>query len=163
MAQKNFKRLLLRIRGSNSFQLSRMSVRKWIGYFYPKDSDDREGEKKEKYSNRHPSTFMGGLPQGWVFFTLILLSTAATWEPGVPGSGWRFPGRLRHDGLLEIESPGRSRHVDLLGLLDWQIPEQVEAWHFEDQTLDRSRQVGLLGPLSWELGNPKVSSVTSTG
>ena len=29
---------------------------------YPKDSDDREGKKKEKYSNRHPSTFMGGLP-----------------------------------------------------------------------------------------------------
>ena len=71
---------------------------------------------------------------------LILSSTIATWEPGVPGSGYRSPGRLKHDSLLEIKSLGRSRQVglpkigslgrlrdvDLLGPLDWQIPEQVE-------------------------------------
>ena len=72
---------------------------------------------------------------------LILSSTVATSEPGIPGSGHRPPGRLRHDSLLEIESPSRSRHVglsrigslgrlryvDLLGPLDWQTPEQAEA------------------------------------
>ena len=30
-------------------------------------------------------------------------------------------------GLLRIGSLGRSRHVNLLGSLDWGIPEQVEA------------------------------------
>ena len=59
----------------------------------------------------------------------------------LPGSRCRSPGRLRHDSLLEIESPGRLsqvgllrigslgrlRHVDLLGPLDWWIPEKVEA------------------------------------
>ena len=70
----------------------------------------------------------------------ILLSTLATREPGVHGSGCRPPGRLRRDSLMEIESPGRSRQVslprtgslgrlrqvDLLGSLDWWIPERVE-------------------------------------
>ena len=53
---------------------------------------------------------------------------------GHPQVRCRFLGRLRYDSLLEIKSPGRSRHVDLLGPLDWWIPEQVEAWQsFEDQ------------------------------
>ena len=30
------------------------------------------------------------------------------------------------NSLLEIESPGRSRHDNLLGPRDWRIPEQVE-------------------------------------
>ena len=34
--------------------------------------------------------------------------------------------RSRQVGLLTVGSLGRSRHVDLLGPLDWQIPEQVE-------------------------------------
>ena len=58
---------------------------------------------------------------------LILSSTVATSEPGIPGSGCRSSGKLRHDSLLETESLGRSRHIAFLGLLDWQIPEQVEA------------------------------------
>ena len=71
---------------------------------------------------------------------LILPSTVATGEPGVPGSGCRSPGKLRCDSLVEIEflgrprhvglprigSLGKLRHVDLLGPLDWQIPKQVE-------------------------------------
>ena len=75
-----------------------------------------------------------------VFLNLILPSTVATGEPGVPGSGCRPPGKLRCDSFLETESPGRprhvslprigslgrSRHVDLLGPLDWQSPKQVE-------------------------------------
>ena len=43
----------------------------------------------------------------------ILPRTVATWEPGIPGSGCRSPGRLRHDSLLEIESPGRPRRDGL--------------------------------------------------
>ena len=62
-------------------------------------------------------------------------------RPGIPGSGCTSLGKLRGDSLLEIESSvksrlvgllrigslGRSRHVNLLGSLDWGIPEQVEA------------------------------------
>ena len=44
---------------------------------------------------------------------LILPSTVATSEPGIPRSGCRSPGRLRHDSLLEIESLGRSRRDGL--------------------------------------------------
>ena len=72
---------------------------------------------------------------------LLLPSTVATREPGIPGSGCRSLGKLRHDSLLEIEAPGRLkrdglprigslgrlRRDDLLGPLDWQLPEQVEA------------------------------------
>ena len=82
----------------------------------------------------------------------ILLSTLATREPGVHGSGCRPPGRLRRDSLMEIESPGRSRqvslprigslgksrHVDLLAPLDCRIPKQAEAWQPpKDQTPKR--------------------------
>ena len=35
--------------------------------------------------------------------------------------------RLRQVGLLRIGSLGRLRCVDLLGLLDWQVPMQDEA------------------------------------
>ena len=106
-------------------------------------------------ANSLPSLSMGELPQGWVFLKLILPSTVPTWEPGIPGSGCRSSGRLRHDSLLQIESLGKLRHVDLprigslgrskrvnlLGPLDWQIPEQVEVWQSpEDQILGRWKQ-----------------------
>ena len=40
--------------------------------------------------------------RGESFFKLILPSTVATWEPGIHGSGWRSPGRLRHDPRDQI-------------------------------------------------------------
>ena len=52
------------------------------------------------------------------FLKLILPSTVAIWEPGVPSSGCRSLSRLRCDSLLEIESLGRSGH--------W-VPGQAEA------------------------------------
>ena len=67
---------------------------------------------------------------------LILPSTVATGEPGVPGSGCRSPGKLRHDSLLEIESLSRSRHAGLQRIA----------------SLGRSRHADLLGPL--ELVDP---------
>jgi len=46
----------------------------------------------------------------------------------------QIPGKLRHDSLLEMQvglprigSLGGSRHDDLLGPLDWRVPEQVVA------------------------------------
>ena len=58
-----------------------------------------------------------------------------------PRSGCRSPGKLSCASFLEIEYLGRwrqvslsrigsldkSRHVDLIGPLDWWIPEQAEA------------------------------------
>ena len=131
-----------------------------------KDNDDRE-EKKEKKNYRPPSISVGGFPWGWVFLKLILPSTIATWEPGILRSGCRSPGRLRHESLLDSESPeqveagqppknwvlGQLRHVDILGPLDWQTPEQVEAWqHFEDQI---PRQADLLRPPDWNWASPR--------
>ena len=66
---------------------------------------------------------------------------------------------MRHNNLLEIKSLVKSRHVDLLRPVDWQIPEQVESRdYFEDQI---PRQVEAGPPprtLRLELGIPKVSS-----
>ena len=65
--QKNFKRLLLKVRGLNSFWLPRMHLKnvcQEVDCFFShlKDSDDREGKKKKK--SRLPSIFMGGLTLG---------------------------------------------------------------------------------------------------
>ena len=48
VAQKNFKRLLLRVRGSNSFQLSRMHLKGICREVdsHLKDNRDREEKKK---------------------------------------------------------------------------------------------------------------------
>ena len=62
---------------------------------------------------------------------LILPSTVATSEPGIPRSGCslleiKSLGRLRQVSLPRIGYLGRSRHVDLLGPLDWWILKHVE-------------------------------------
>ena len=59
---------------------------------------------------------------------LILPSTVATSEPGIPRSGCRSPGRLRHDRLLEVESQGRSRQVGLLRFGSLGRLRNVNSW-----------------------------------
>ena len=80
---------------------------------------------------------------------------------GLPGSGCRPPGRLRHDSLLEIKSLGRSRHVNLqiigplgrlrhVDLLGHWTGRSLSRLRYdnipETRSLGRSRQVDLLGP-----------------
>ena len=70
--------------------------------------------------------------------------------------------RLRHVGLQRIGSLGRSRRVDLLGPLDWWIPEQVEARQPFEGQIPRQVEAGQPpGIPGLELGVPKVSSVAS--
>ena len=69
---------------------------------------------------------------------------------------------LQEVDLLEIESLGRLKHVNLLGPWAGGSPSRVRHDNLLG-TLGRSRQVDLLGPLNWELGIPKISSVTSAG
>ena len=124
--------------------------------------NDFVGEKV--VSPSYSSAILGPPPLGWVFLKLILPSIVATWEPGIPGSGCIFPGRLRCDSLLEIKSPGRLRHDDLLGFLDWRIPKQVEAWQPSEDQIPRQVKAGWPpGTPRLELGVPKISSVTSAG
>ena len=102
-----------------------------------------------------------------VFLKLILSSTIATWEPGIPESGCKFPGSLRFHSLLEIDSLGRSRHVglprigsldrsrhvNLLGSLDWQILKKVEVWQPSKDQIPRQVKAGW-PPGSWARGSP---------
>ena len=132
-----------------------------VDWLFPIWKTVMTGRKTKKKTNRPPSIFIVGHPQGWVFLKLILPSTVATWELGIPGSGCRSPGRLRCDSLLEIESlgrlhvsllrigsKGRSRHFDLLGPLNWWIPEQVEVWQPPEDQIPRQVEVG------WTAGTP---------
>ena len=57
-----------------------------------------------------------------------------------------------------------SRHIDLLGPLDWQIPEQVEVQQTSEYQIPRQVEAGRPpGIPRLELGIPKVSRVTSAG
>ena len=120
-------------------------------------------------ANRLPYIFKGGLPYAWVFLKLILSSTVATWEPCIPGSGCRFPGRLKYDSLLEIKSPDRSKQFGLprIGsLTSWGMLTSWDPWTggspsrlrhdnlLRTRPLGRSRQVYFLGPPGWSSASP---------
>ena len=109
------------------------------------------------------SIFMGGLPM-WVFWSLSypVLLQPESWEflgqGADPQAGWGVTASWR------LNPPDRSRQVGLLGLLDWWIPEQVEAWQLSGDRIPRQVKAGRPpGSPRLELGIPSVSSVTSAG
>ena len=168
MAQKNFKWLLLRVRGSNSFQLSRMHLKGvcWeVGCLFPIWNTVMTGRKRKtnKLTNR-PLYFMGALTLGWVFLKLILPSTVATWEPGIPRSGCTSPaswGMIASWRLNQWAGWGMSASWELgpwacRGMLtSWgpwisRSPNRLRYDNFPGaRSLGKSRQVDLLGPPDW--------------
>ena len=71
----------------------------------------------------------------------------------------KIPRRLKHESLIDIKSPdrsrqfglprigslGKSRHIELLGPLDWWIPSRLRCDNLlRTKSLGRSRQVYLL-------------------
>ena len=102
-------------------------------------------------ANKRPSIFMGSES-----LKLILPSTAATWEPGIPVPGWRSPDRLKCDILLEIESLGMLRYADLLWPWNWQIPEKIEVWWPPEDQIPK--QVEALAPPDWSWASPSSTA-----
>ena len=119
VAQKTFKRLLLRGRESNSFHFSRMHLKGFcreLDWLFPTWKTVMTGRKRKKGKNK-----LIGLLQfyGWTSLGVSLFEVYSNqywWNlrASIPGSMYRSPGRLRHDSLLEMKYPGRLRQVSLL-------------------------------------------------
>ena len=63
-----------------------------------------------------------------------------------------------------IGSLGKSRRDNLLGPLDWQIPEQGDGSQLCEDQIPRQIEASLLhGTPGLELGIPKASNMTNAG
>ena len=138
-----------------------------MDWFFPIWKTVMTGRKiKMRKTNRPPSILWMDFLRGESFWSL---SYQVLWQPdsqvslcrgAEPQAGWGMTALWRPNHwagwdswLWRIGSLGRLRHVDLLGSLDWHIPNQVEAWQpSEDQI---PRQVNLLGPLDWSWGSQR--------
>ena len=162
-------------RTASSYQecISRASVRKWVGYF-PSERQWWQGGKEKKKNLIGLFLFPRvDFLKGESFWSLsypVLLqpeSQASLDQGADPQAGWGVTASWRSikcPGRLRIGSLGKSRHIELLGPLDWWIPEQVEVWQpFKDQIPRQVKAVWPPGTPGLELGTPKVTSVTSAG
>ena len=176
--KKNFKWLLSRVRGLNSFQLSRMhlrGIRKWIGYFSSERQWWQGGKEKRKKWIGLILFLWVDLLRGESFWSLSYpgpLQPESQASPGQgadPQAGWGVTASWRSN--LQA---GRGRLASQeLGLwTGWGMSTSWDPWTGRSLSrlrhdnlprtrfIGRSRQVNLLGPPDWSWVSP---SVTSTG
>ena len=107
VAQKNFKRLLLRARGSNSFRLSRMHLKgvcREVDWLFPILTGGLLGsETGPRGLSTVPVSSTMGLPLRWIFFAFRLYHGSFT----ELGSGCAWP--LPHGGCFS-QVISESRH-----------------------------------------------------
>ena len=170
MTQKNFKRLLFRVKRSNSFQLSKMHLKgicwevDWLFTIWKTVMTGRKRKKKK---------LIGLLQFPWVdflrgksFWNLsysVLLQPESRGQGADPQEGWGVTASWRSNpwagrGMLASwelgpwASRGMSTSWDPWtgGSLSRLRPDNI----LRNRSLGRSRQVDFLGPLDWSWASP---------